>query len=235
MQIRKYFIRFWPLYLLAALICTAGAWAGSRAVTTIAENSPIVPSRVVIIDAGHGGEDGGATSCTGVPESEINLQIALRLETLCHLLGIHTVMIRTTDISVYTQGRSLSEKKMSDLKERVRIVNQAENAILVSIHQNTFADSQYAGAQVFYATTDDSKQLAEQMQTALVKNLNIGSNRKCKQANGIYLMQHIQRPGILIECGFLSNPTEESLLRDDVYQKKLCSIIATELSKYINA
>ena len=196
---------------------------------SVTVSAPIQPSRrVFIIDAGHGGVDGGATSCTGVLESAINLEIALRLNELMQLLGYKTVMIRTTDTSVYTQGNSIAAQKLSDLKERVRIVNEPENGVLISIHQNTFSDSRYHGPQVFYGgDLSISKDLGERLQTALTANLSPDSNRKCKKSSGIYLMEHIENPGVLIECGFLSNPREEAMLRDSVYQKKLCCIIAS--------
>ena len=108
-------------------------------------------------------------------------------------------------------------------------MNETENAFLVSIHQNIFADSQYHGAQVFY--NEESKYMAERLQTALVTALNPGSRRKSKSASGVYLMQHIQRPGLLVECGFLSNPEEEGKLRTGEYQKKLCCVIAATISK----
>ena len=196
---------------------------------SVTVSAPIQPSRrVFIIDAGHGGVDGGATSCTGVLESAINLEIALRLNELMQLLGYKTVMIRTTDTSVYTQGNSIAAQKLSDLKERVRIVNEPENGVLISIHQNTFSDSRYHGPQVFYGgDLSISKDLGERLQTAMTANLSPDSNRKCKKSSGIYLMEHIENPGVLIECGFLSNPREEAMLRDSVYQKKLCCIIAS--------
>ncbi len=226
---RKYVSTFWPLYWIAAVIVVTVSLTASRAVTVLAENSPISREIVFIIDAGHGGEDGGATSCTGVLESQINLEIALRLNDLMHLLGLDTVMIRTTDISVYTQGSTIAAKKVSDLKQRVRIVNETENAFLISIHQNIFSDSRYYGAQVFY--NSQSREVAEQLQTSLVSALNPGSRRKSKSASGVYLMQNIHRPGLLVECGFLSNPEEEALLRAGEYQKKLCCVIAASVSK----
>ena len=152
-----------------------------------------------------------------------------------HLLGYDTVMIRRTDTSVYTQGQTIAAQKVSDLKERVRIVNQTENAILISIHQNTFSDSRYGGAQVFYANNEESRELANQMQNDLIRYLNPESHRKPKKASGIYLMDHIKHTGVLVECGFLSNPEEEAKLRSDNYQKKLCCVIVSSLSQLINA
>ena len=229
---------YFSLYLFCIIACVClilFAFFGSHAVTVISENSPVLDRRCIVIDAGHGGVDGGAVSCTGVPESQINLEIALMLDDLCHLLGLKTKMIRQTDCSVYTEGSSIASKKISDLKERVRIINNTENAILVSIHQNKFAQSQYSGAQVFYAQTKDSIMLAESIQHAYKEYLNTTNNRKAKKADGVYLMQHIACPGVLVECGFLSNPEEEARLRDPVYQQKLCCVIATACSRFINA
>ena len=188
----------------------------------------------IVIDAGHGGVDGGATSCTGVLESNINLDIALRLNDLLRLLGYRTEMIRTEDISVYTEGETIGAKKISDLKERVRIINDTENALLVSIHQNYFAEEKYSGSQVFYAATDGSKELAQAMQASFHEYLAPGNTRKVKPCKGIFLMEKISTTGILIECGFLSNRTEEALLRDATYQKKLCCVIASVLSNHLD-
>lgn len=219
--------------LTTAAVLTLAHW-GSRAVTVFVQNSPPEREYCIVIDAGHGGEDGGATSCTGILESTYNLDIALRLKDLFHLLGYETRMIRTEDISVYTKGETLSQKKISDLKERVRITEETENGILISIHQNTFLDSRYSGAQVFYAKNEPSKKLASRMQSAFVSSLNPGSRRQCKIGEGIYLMEHLSCPGILIECGFLSNPTEEANLRSKQYQQKLCCVIAATVDSHLS-
>ena len=186
MKYRFYLRKFRLLYLTVAMIAIAATAGADQAVTTIAENVPIPRRQTLIIDAGHGGEDGGATSCSGLLESQLNLQIALRLNDLLHLLGYRTQMIRTSDISVYTEGNSIAAKKVSDLKQRVRIVNQTKNAFLISIHQNTFPDGRYSGAQVFYNDVGSAKNLAETMQNAFVSSLNPGSNRRCKKAEGSY-------------------------------------------------
>ena len=222
------------LYGLLPSIFLFLLFAGNRAVTTMVESAPIRRQHILIIDPGHGGVDGGATSCTGKLESAFNLEISLRLRDLFHLLGHETRMIRTSDISVYTNGTSIAQKKISDLKERVRIVNETENAILLSIHQNNFTDSRYSGAQVFYGREAGSEALAKELQSAFVTSLNPGSRRQCKKSDGVYLMDHIQCPGILIECGFLSNPVEEAQLRSPAYQKKLCCVIAATVSTFLS-
>lgn len=222
-----------PVYLLILAGALLLAFVGSQTVTVLSENAPLKRRQTVVIDAGHGGVDGGATSCTGILESAFNLEIALRLNDLMHLLGMQTVMIRDTDISVYTQGESIAQKKISDLKERVRVINSTANCTLVSIHQNYFSDGKYSGAQVFYAPTAESRELADSIQRSFINAINPGSKRQSKKADGIYLMQHINCPGILIECGFLSNVQEEYLLRDAAYQQKLCSVIACTLSNHL--
>ena len=207
---------------------------GSKAVTIISEHMPVEREHCIIIDAGHGGEDGGATSCTGKLESSFNLEISLRLNDLLHLLGYDTAMIRTEDVSIYTKGETIAQKKVSDLKERVRIVNETENALLISIHQNTYPESRYSGAQVFYAKNDNSQLLAKELQSAFASTVNQGSNRKSKQAEGIYLMEHITCTGVLVECGFLSNPEEEAKLRSEEYQKQICCVIAATVSSFLS-
>lgn len=219
-----------PVYCVVLALFIALAAGGSRAVSVLSANAPITGRKTVIIDAGHGGVDGGATSVTGVLESKFNLDIALKLRDIMELLGINTLMIRETDCSVYTEGSSIAQKKVSDLKERVRIANSTANAFLVSIHQNHFSMPQFSGAQVFYAPTEGSREVAERLQSAFIHTVNPQSNRQIKKADGIYMMQHINCPGVLIECGFLSNHQEEYLLRDPGYQQKICSIIACTIS-----
>ena len=205
---------------------------GSRSIATLSDEAVIHPC--VIIDAGHGGVDGGAVSCTGIYESQINLQIACRLEDIFRLMGIQTVMIRETDKSVYTEGETIAAKKVSDIKERVRIANTTPKATYLSIHQNYFSDPKYHGAQVFYNAQDGSRELAEQLQTAIRTHLDPGNKRQIKKTSGVYLMEHINCTGVLVECGFLSNPTEEASLRDEAYQKKLSCVIAAAISQYLN-
>ena len=126
----------WNYYLFCVatmalvLLCS---WWGSRAVSVISETLPFERKHCIVIDPGHGGEDGGATSCTGRMESEYNLAISRRLDDLLHFLGYRTRMTRTSDVSIYTTGDTIAQKKVSDLKERVRIVNEVNNCLSVSI------------------------------------------------------------------------------------------------------
>ncbi|MBQ7415643.1 MAG: N-acetylmuramoyl-L-alanine amidase [Oscillospiraceae bacterium] len=221
-----------PVYAFVLIGCLCTAYFGSHVITTMVETAPVEGRICFVIDAGHGGIDGGATSCTGVLESQFNLEIALRLNDLLRFIGYETYMIRTTDTSIYTEGKTIAAQKVSDLKERVRLVNERDNAVLISIHQNTYPDGRYSGAQVFYGKDETSRSIASQIQTAFVHQLNPGSNRKSKPSHGIYLMQSINRPGVLIECGFISNIEEESQLRTIEYQQKIVCVICSEVSKY---
>lgn len=224
--------RIWLLvYGVTAMGVIAASLLCSRTVAVIAENTPIEGRSCIVIDPGHGGIDGGAVSCTGRPESGYNLEISLRLRDLLHFLGYRTKMTRTTDVSVYTEGQTIAQKKLSDLRHRVQMIREEEQALVLSIHQNQFADSRYTGAQVFYGTTPGSKALARRLQCGFRET--VGSTRREKQAAGVYLMEHLPCTGVLIECGFLSNPQEEAMLRDPGYQKKLCCVIAAAVGQYL--
>lgn len=222
-----------PIFALIFMAVLTFTVFGDRAITAMAEHQPADHRHCIVIDAGHGGVDGGATSCTGVLESQLNLEIALRLDDLFHLLGYKTLMIRREDVSIHTQGDTIAAKKISDLKERVRIINGTPNALLLSIHQNYFPEDQYHGAQVFYPATDESMVLGQLLQKNLISALNTDSHRQAKRVSGVYLMEHIQCNGVLIECGFLSNPEEEANLRNTDYQKILCCVIASTVSNFL--
>lgn len=198
------------------------------AVSTVDQMPP-----TIMIDAGHGGEDGGAVGISGALESDINLSISLRLEQLLSFCGFRTSMIRSSDQSVYSdECDTITEKKVSDLKNRVRMVNSVYPAVLISIHQNHFSEEKYAGSQVFYAKTETSDDLAAIMQELLRTTLDPNNKRACKPADTVYLMEHIQCPGVLVECGFLSNREEELRLRQPAYQKKICCAITGALISY---
>ena len=187
--------------------------------------------RTLILDAGHGGEDGGAVSVTGALESQLNLSITKRARDLLGFYGISALLTREEDVSLHdASAKSLREKKIADLKFRVNTVQTSDTPLLISIHQNTFQDTRYSGAQVFYAPTNGSADLAEHMQKTLKTALDPSNGRSAKQiADSVYLMNHITCPAILIECGFLTNPEEEARLRSDSYQKKIAAGISSAL------
>ena len=192
----------------------------------------------VVIDAGHGGEDGGAVSPSGTVESGINLEIALRLDGILGFYGADVVLTRTEDISLHDpDAQTLREKKASDLRNRAKKVESVPNALLVSIHQNTYTGSgYYHGAQVFYANAASSLSLAEHTQEILRSALDPENHRQASRLPGaVYLMDHVTCPAILVECGFLSNPEEDALLRTAEYQTKLAAALASALLSPVSA
>lgn len=180
-----------------------------------------------VIDPGHGGPDGGAVGADGTVESHINLELGLRLRDLADFLGVPTVLTRDTDVSIHTEGESLREQKRSDLKHRAELASATENALLLSIHENIFEQSKYHGAQTFYTTVPDARSCAETIQANLRQALDPANERVSKAVGeDIYLFKSITCPGVLVECGFLSNPEESRKLQDPGYQKKIVLAIS---------
>lgn len=203
-----------------------------------AVDSTFAPTRfsgeTVVIDAGHGGEDGGAVSVSGAIESQINLAIALRLDEILGLYGVNTVLLRDSDISLHdSDAQTLRQKKVSDLHNRVAAIQALENPIVISIHQNTYTSSQYHGAQVFYANGDLSLPLAQITQATLKQALDPSNERHpTAVSESVYLMNHISCRAILVECGFLSNRQEDALLQSPGYQTKLAAALAGAYLSY---
>lgn len=232
-------MRIKPLYaaacgVLAAVLTVVGIQSAAQT-TTQAYAAAVAPEEpyTIVVDAGHGGEDGGATSVSGVLESQINLEIAQRADAFLMLLGFQTKMVRDTDTAIYdASATTLREKKISDLRNRVKLVNETPNALLLSIHQNTYTDSRYAGAQVFYAASSGSRALAEMTQETIRQLLDSENNRKAKPAETVYLMQNVQCTAVLVECGFLSNEAEDLKLQSESYQKKLALAFGSALNSW---
>ena len=195
-------------------------------------------SPVLIIDPGHGGEDGGAVAQDGTIESGINLNIALQMENAANLCGWETLMTRREDMSIHDSNCStLRQKKVSDLKNRAAICRDTDNGILISIHQNSLPQApSVRGAQVFYNNEPGSQELAQAIQEALNNFINYDTPKTAKKIpQGIYLMEHADCPAVLVECGFLSNPDETTALKTSAYQKKLSTVILAAVTDHITA
>lgn len=232
----KFFRKNWPIYLAVIAGFTGLSLLGSRAfgAVRVYRDALAMPQTTIVLDAGHGGADGGAVSCTGARECEINLAITQRLDDLLHLLGCPTLQLRQGDTDLASaDAASISEKKVTDLKNRVARINRQADGVLVSIHQNQFSQSQYRGAQVFYAPNAESRAFAALMQQNLRAGLDPANKRECKPGSGIFLLEKIECPGILVECGFLSNPDEEALLRSKDYQKRLAAVLAGSITAFL--
>ena len=193
------------------------------------------PITVVVIDAGHGGEDGGASSASGVVEKDVNLAVAFALRDLFEAAGIPVVMTRTEDILLYDRGVNFQgRKKVLDLAARQLIAEKTAQAaseeggasLFISVHMNAFPAPQYSGMQVWYGVGDPlSKEVADAIQTASL-TLMPNNRRKTKAAgSNIYLLDRIQTPAVLVECGFLSNPDEAEKLAVEAYRYALAAVI----------
>lgn len=191
-------------------------------------------SHTLILDAGHGGEDGGAVSVSGVPESGINLSIVLKMDQIAGLYGVQTLLIRTSDTSIAdSSAQTLREKKRSDLYNRVAIVNQTQGAVLISVHQNKHSRKSVHGAQVFFHNDAESQIWAQATQTLIRTTLDAENQRQAARiSEQVYLMNHINCQAILVECGFLSNAEEELLLQSDGYQSKIAAILMSSYLTY---
>lgn len=216
------------LYVMAFFLGCAGLLLHS--VETAGEMASFTAHPVIVIDAGHGGMDGGTTGVSGVKEDAVNLAVAKRLNAILTLFGYETAMTRTSGADLSTEGETIRARKQSDLRNRVSQINALPTAVVVSIHQNHYPDPRYDGPQVFH--TASAAEPARAMQSALNAALDPVSRRTAKITSGVYLMEHISHPGLLVECGFLSNPSEEQKLSTPEYQRDLAAVIASVLAKY---
>lgn len=195
----------------------------------------------VVIDAGHGGEDAGAIADDGTYEKDLNLEISNLVKALCILNGMTVKMTRESDILLYDYYDDLEnykgQKKIYDLKNRVKIAHESPDALFVSIHMNKFPESKYSGTQIYYSKNNDSsKDVASSLSKSIKKFLQPSNNRQIKPANSsIYVLDNIKNPAILVECGFLSNENELENLKNEEYRASLALIIFQSISENKNA
>ena len=189
---------------------------------------------VIIIDAGHGGEDGGAVAYDDTLEKDINLEISLWLNDIISVFGYKTKMIRYTDTDLHTKGNTIRQRKVSDIKERYKIMNSYDICLYVSIHQNKFSDSKVNGAQTFFSPNNiESKALADFIQKSISSQLQLDNKRVIKKSGtDIYLLYNATKPTVMVECGFISNHNDLNNLKDNIYQQKMALSIAVGLINY---
>ena len=182
-----------------------------------------VSGKTIVIDAGHGKPDEGAESSKGTTEAETNLKIALKLQNLLEQSGATVILTRSDENAIYDlDAKTLKQKKISDIHNRVKIGNESSADIFVSIHLNKIPQQQYDGWQTFYnGNNENSRKLAVSIQNKLNDAIQKENNRIAKTIDNIYIIKHVEIPTTIVECGFLSNPEEERSLLEDEYQNKL--------------
>ncbi len=203
---------------------------------TLATNALPVTNKIVVIDAGHGLPDEGAVGFNATTEQAINLSIALKLQQLIEQSGAKVILTRSDENGIYsTDSDSIRNKKVSDIKNRVEIGNNSDADIFISIHLNKYPESVYRGWQTFYQKDNErSKLLAQKIQTNLGKNIEFKNDRVSMSISGVYIIDHLTIPTVIVECGFLSNPQEAEMLKGENYQNKIAWGIFTGIQDFFN-
>lgn len=230
----KYLINYVRYSIIAVVLIVVVAIATT--VSDVSVNTETNDYPVIIIDAGHGGVDGGAVADDGTVEKELNLDIALKLNELLISKGYKTILTRDGDYSIHDESAdTVRKKKVSDLHNRLEIVNSNKNAILVSVHQNYFTESKYSGTQVFYSPNAlESSVLADCIQKKVVSQLQPDNTRQIKQSDSsIFLLFNSQIPSVMVECGFLSNQNETNKLKDEKYRQQMAEAVCDGIIKYL--
>lgn len=227
------------LRLTAAMIGCFALLAVCARVTerALPTSSPAAEKPVIVLDAGHGGLDSGAVGKSGLLEKDVNLSIVLKLRDMLELSGFEVVLTRDKDISIYDAGvEGIRNQKLSDMDNRLEIIQQYPDSIFLCIHQNNYTDPQYFGAQMFYNDNNsDNRTLAQIMQNRFAQ-LQTGNDREIKlSGDELFLLKSNTNPSLMIECGFLSNPDEEQKLASDEYRQQVAFTIWSGLLEFIEA
>lgn len=227
-----------------AVFCIISALISLFLIIPMMDTSPLLPSDsalsqneiCIVIDAGHGGEDGGCEG-GGLVEKDLNLDIALRLSELLKRSGVKVVLTRETDVLLYDVNSDYKgKKKAQDVRKRLEIASSCEGAMLVSIHMNYYPQTQYSGLQVWYSKNDPrSRALAALIQSETKSTLQPNNKRSIKEStSSIFLLHNATFPAVLVECGFLSNPDEAAALGDATYRQMLAEVIFRSIMSYIS-
>lgn len=222
------------IYFFSLILLTIIVWKCIPNVLAEKEITNEKSSRVILLDPGHGGIDGGAVSPTGTVEKHINLDISNKLKSELEKQGFKVIMTREEDKGLYSDSGSVRQKKREDLSNRSKMIMESNCDVFVSIHLNMFPQRKYYGAQVWYASNESSSKLANIIQSNLKAYIDNGNNRIEKPAKDEYrVLRNVgEVPAVLIECGFLSNEVEESKLKTDIYQEKIAKVIALSIQSY---
>lgn len=221
------------MVILASVVGVGFRYFGETAILQAVAGIP--QSRIIIIDAGHGGEDSGAVGVNGVLEKDINLQMALEIGRAFEEKDYIVVYTRTDDRLLYTEEQNVKGiRKINDLKNRCKFAEKYPESIFVSIHMNSFGSSKYSGTQVYYSeNSEESRLLADSIQNRVISDLQKNNNRKIKPGNDVYILENVNNTAVLIECGFLTNKEECEKLSEKEYQKELSFSIVCGIIEYI--
>ncbi|WP_304943463.1 N-acetylmuramoyl-L-alanine amidase CwlD [Vallitalea guaymasensis] len=227
--IKKTHVLMWIVSLIILIFLVATILYANRVINVF---SSVEDKYVVVVDAGHGGFDPGKVGVNGELEKDINISIAIKLKEYLEYSKVHVVMTREDDGGLYNE--SSNNKKREDMNKRKEIINTSGGDILVSIHQNSFSQEKYKGAQVFYyASSDDGKKLAQYIQQEIKTFVDNENNRQVKDSNSYFILKQTNIPGVIVECGFLSNYSEAELLMTDIYQDKIAWAIYIGIMKFL--
>lgn len=233
------YVKFTALFSAFAILLALFGIVNERKTILVSKSADESEDKkpTIVLDAGHGGEDGGACTYGGLSEKELNLLIATDLYELLSASGINVIMTRTDDRLLYDPTADhAGHKKSMDLAERLRIACSTSNAILISIHMNAFPETKYKGLQVYHSIgTDSAYRLASTIQSNTKTFIDPDNTRKVKTAGkNIYLLDRFPGTGVLIECGFLSNPDERILLNDRDYRAQLTFVLFCSIIQYLD-
>lgn len=233
--LKKLYLITIPVVICALILYSTCRSTNERSASAEINTAEMLPT--IIIDAGHGGFDGGTSSDDGIIEKDINLKISLYLCEYLNFFGFNTILTRDKDESLESDGlTTIREKKSSDIHNRMDLMEKTDNALFISIHQNHYSVEKYHGLQVFYSPTfsDESSQLAQSIQETVTELLQQDNEREIKKCGtSVYLMYNAVKPAVLVECGFLSNHNESQLLKTEEYQKKIAFCIALGIRDYV--
>ncbi|MCF6139437.1 N-acetylmuramoyl-L-alanine amidase CwlD [Pseudalkalibacillus berkeleyi] len=212
------------LYVINQQILTNNSWSTWSLPLT---------GKIIVLDAGHGGVDGGAVGKGDIQEKEIALDISLKLRDYLQQAGALVIMTRETDKDLAGEGtQRIRHRKTEDLLKRTEIVNTSNADMFISIHLNAIPSSRWYGAQVFYnPSIDENEKMAKFIQDQIRSNLE-NTTRKAKPINNVYMIRKAEVPGALVEVGFLSNPNERELLKTKLYQTKIAASIYQGIMRY---
>lgn len=218
--------------IMSVLLLVSAAFLAREGALTVLGRNLQEKEICICVDAGHGGSDPGKVGVNNELEKDINLSVARKVESLLKQQDMTVVMTRKNDEGLGDE--KAKNGKLSDMKNRIKVIEDAQADLTVSIHQNSYPDPSVKGAQVFYYSgSEESKRLAESIQESLVSRIKNGNTRSAKANDSYYMLKKTPTPAVIIECGFLSSYEEAAMLSEDVYQEQLAWAVVMGIMQYL--